>query len=313
MTSVAIWLAASALSAQDGAIRYAESVEAAVKAARDKGRAALIYFTQKGCPYCAKIERESLSTKVAADLANASFECATASIQEKKAQAARYQVRMTPTLVLVDGDGEFLGALHGYFERQDVMLWLRAAADASRLLGAARKGGKPEECASLADALSRMFEDGGAIEWYERALRASATSAASAKRFRGETLARKGFCHYRRGDDPAILRKISDELLELDPDGKLGVHDNALLLRALYGGSGGEGVDIRASVDEAIRRFPDSEVMDGLLYCRAQVVWQMDGDAAAAKKILEEIQTRFPNSPFRLSVRADLKQLGEGK
>lgn len=310
MSAILIW---SLLFVQDGAIRYAESPEAAIKAARAKGRAALIYFNQKGCPYCARLERESLASKEAADLANASFDCATAGIREEKERAARYKVRMTPTLVLVDGDGEALGTLHGYFEQRDVMLWLRAAAEASRALKAAVESKEPEKCAAFADALSRMLEDGNAIAWYERAFRLNEPRAGSGsgRRFRAETLARKGFCHYRKGDDPAILKKISDELFELDPDGKLGVQDNALFLRALYGGSGGEGVDIRAAVDEAIRRFPDSDVMDGLLYCRAQVLWQIDGDATGAKKVLEEIQSRFPDSPFRMSVRSDLKQLGK--
>lgn len=310
---MSVFMIGSMLLLQDGPVRYADNPDEAIKAARAKGRAALIYFTQPGCPYCARLERESLSAKEAADLLNASFECAKASIRDEKERAARYRVRMTPTLVLVDGNGEALAALHGYFERQDVLLWLRAAADASRTLKAAVESKDPEKCAAFADALFRMFEDGEAIAWYDRALRQNEPRAASAagRRFRGETLARKGFCHYRKGDSPAILKTISEELLELDSDGKLGVHDNALFLRALYGGSGGEGVDIRATVEEAIRRFPESEVMDGLLYCRAQVLWQMDGDAAGAKKVLEEIQTRFPDSPFRLSVRSDLKQIGK--
>ncbi len=220
---------------------------------------------------------------------------------------------MTPSLVMVDGDGALMGALYGYVARRDVLMWLKGAAEVSRAFEAARKSDQPEDSAKLADAFARMMEDGGAVRWFERALQLNEKRGGgdTAKRFRAETLARLGFSHYRKGDDPAVLKRISDELLASDPDGKLGVLDNALFLRALYGGSGGEGVDIPATVDEAIRRFPGSEVMDGLLYCRAQVLWQFQQDKEGARKVLEEIQRKYPESPFRLSVEADLKQLGQ--
>jgi len=200
--------------------------------------------------------------------------------------------------------------LYGYVIHRDVVIWLKGAAEVSRTVVAARKSDKPEDSAKVAEAFALMMEDGGAIQWFERALQLNEKRGGgdAAKKFRIEALARKGFSHYRKGDDPAVLKRISDELLASDPDGKLGVHDNALFLRALYGGSGGEGVDLPATVDEAIRRFPDSEVMDGLLYCRAQVLWQFNQDKEGARKLLEEIRKKYPESPFRLSVEADLKQ-----
>lgn len=216
----------------------------------------------------------------------------------------KYKVPRTPSLVLVDGDGELLVPLYGYIPAADYLKWLKGVALIARHPGAARgKGDDAAAYRTAADGFARIQYDGKAIELYAKALEWNDKRPANGetRKFKAETLSRKGFSHYMNHDESETVKSIADEILKLDHDGTLGTRDNALFLKALVGAG-----DVPALVDEAISRYPDSDVMDGLLYVKGYCL-QQKGEKEAARKLFSQVVEKYPDSFFRLDAEDALK------
>lgn len=225
--------------------------------------------------------------------------------------ARKYAVPRTPSMVLVDSNGEMLSNLYGYVPPADYLAWLRAAVVLGRYSAAVL--GKSEEAADyrhVGDAFARISQDGKAIEMYNKALALNEKKKPSeeSRRFKAETLARKGFSHYKNSDPLDKVEAAAKTLLEMDADGKLEVRDNGLFLRALADATAGRGAEAVAAVDEALAQYPQSDVRDGLLYIKAY--WAMShGDKAGARKMYQEILEKYPESHFRLGAEDALKSM----
>ncbi len=224
----------------------------------------------------------------------------------------KYKVPRTPSLVLVDPDGEMLWNLYGYVPNAEYVAWLKTAAVLARhpeaVLG---KSQNSVEVREVADAFARASHDGRALELYNKALELNEKKPASeeTKKFKAETLARKGLSLYKNQEGMEKIESVVKALFELDPEGKLGVRDNALFLKALVDATHGRGAEAAAAVDEAMKKYPDSEVRDGLLYIRGHTLLQLKSDRDNARKAFQEILDRFPESPFRLGAEDALKNL----
>jgi tetratricopeptide (TPR) repeat protein len=211
----------------------------------------------------------------------------------------------------VDSGGEMLSNLYGYVPPADYLAWLRTAVVLGRYPGAVL--GKSEEAAEyrhVGDAFARISHDGRAIEMYDKALALSERKkqGEETRRFKAETLASKGFSHYKNSDPIDKVEAASKTLLEMDPDGKLQVRDNGLFLKALAEATAGRGAEAAAAVDEALAKHPKSDVRDGLLYIKAYWVLSQ-GDRAGARKLYQEILDAHPESHFRLGAEDALKSL----
>jgi tetratricopeptide (TPR) repeat protein len=232
--------------------------------------------------------------------------------KRNKELAVKYKIPCTPSMVLLDHDGEIIVPLYGYFPKDQVLKWLKTATAFSKNVAALKE--KTDDAAKLR-ALGELFAqvgyDGKAVEYFEKALQANDKRPASdeSKKFKGETLALKGVSHYRNNDAPEKVAEIYKALLELDPDGKFGVRDNGLFLKALHGSGGVAGIDVLATVDEAMKKYPASDVMDGLLYIKAFYLWHDKGDKETPKKLFKEILDKYPDSMFRLGAEDALKEL----
>ena len=224
----------------------------------------------------------------------------------------KYKVPRTPSLVLVDADGEMLWNLYGYVPNAEYVAWLKTAAVLARhpeaVLGKSQISADVRE---VGDAFARASHDGRALEFFNKALELNEKKPASeeTKKFKAETLARKGLSLYKNQENMEKIEGVSKALFDLDPEGKFGVRDNALFLRALVDVTQGRGVEAAAAVDEAMKKYPDSDARDGLLYIRGYTLLHLKGDRENARKAYQEILDRFPESPFRLGAEDALKSL----
>jgi thioredoxin-related protein len=300
---------ALALLAQDGIEFRADLAEALAEAKRTKS-CVLILFVQPGCGYCARLERESLSTPEIAARHNRSFVNVKLAGSDR-ALSKKYGVEVTPTAVLVDWQGEAIWRLPGYVPAADYAAWLRTAEGLARHPEAARGTSRdPAEVRAVGRVFARSSLHAKALENFNKALELNAKrrETADTRLFRGETLAAKGVSHYLNRGGMDELDKIGAELLGMDPEGKLGVRDNGLLLRALSDATRGRWEEAMAAVDEALRLDPESDARDGLLYLRAYYVDKGEGKPDEARRLYEEILEKHPDSPFLPAVAAAMQK-----
>lgn len=306
MTAAALFYV---LIVQDG-IRFQADWEGALQEAKKSGKCLMIAFFQPGCEYCKELEADSFSRPEVIELHNKNF--INVKIARRNPELARrYQVPRTPSLVLVDSNGEPLWSLYGYVPPDDYQTWLRTAVTLGRYPAAVL--GKSEEAADyrqVGDAFARISHDGRAIEMYDKALALNEKKKPSeaTRQFKAETIARKGFSHYKNNDSLDMVEAAAKTLLEIDPDGSREVRDNGLFLKALADATAGRGAEAAAAVDEALAKHPKSDVRDGLLYIKAY--WAMSqGDKAGARRLYQEILEKYPESHFRLGAEDALKSL----
>jgi len=92
------------------------------------GRRVVLYFYQDGCPYCAKLLREGFADQEIAALARGSFDVIALNIwgdrevtgfdgvqTTEKGFAAALKVQFTPSLLMLDEDGQTVLRIDGYF------------------------------------------------------------------------------------------------------------------------------------------------------------------------------------------------------
>jgi tetratricopeptide (TPR) repeat protein len=213
---------------------------------------------------------------------------------------------VTPALAIVDTEGEPIGLRHGYSPPEEILAWLKKTRAASRRIVELRDGARddPKVWRERADLFGSVGADGRALECYARALELIDEKDAA---FRAETLARQGLAHYRNEEKPETLARAAEALRKLDPDGKLGVRDDAALLDALAGL--GKPSELSAAVDEALSKHPDSNCLDGLWVVKACYLWQAENDPAGARKLFDRVIEKFPDSFFASTARECLRQL----
>jgi thiol:disulfide interchange protein DsbD len=84
--------------------------------ARSKGMPALIYFTQEGCVWCERLEKDVFSDSAVMRNIAQSFVLIKVDINSEKDLTAEYGVKGTPTLLIVDGNGSVMVPVnHGWF------------------------------------------------------------------------------------------------------------------------------------------------------------------------------------------------------
>ncbi|MBK1722049.1 thioredoxin family protein [Thiocystis violacea] len=142
----------------------------------DEARAAdkrlILYFYQDGCPYCAKLLRESFADRAIADLTRQHFEVIainiwgdrevtglTGEVTTEKAFASGLKVQFTPTLLMLDASGGVVLRINGYFPPH------RFAAALAYVAEGQERGGQDFNAFAAArapeQAKGRLHEEGG--------------------------------------------------------------------------------------------------------------------------------------------------------
>lgn len=219
--------------------------------------------------------------------------------------AKKYSVELVPAVVLVDSEGELLWRLDGYVPAADYLAWLGTAEGLARHPAALRGTSRDAaEYRAVGDVFARAGIHDRAVGFFDRA-----AELATKPRVRGEALAAKGVSHYLNRGGTDELDKIAAAVLGLDPEGRLELRDNGLLLKALSDATKGRWTEAMSAVDEALRLAPKGDARDGLLYLHAYYVWKGEGKPDEARRIYEEILEKHPESLFRRAVEESLKGL----
>lgn len=119
-----------------------------VDEAATDGRRLLLYVYQDGCPYCAKLLRESFGDRRISALTQARFEVVainlwgdrevtglSAETTTEKRLAAGLGVQYTPTLLLLNEDGQPVLRINGYYPPDRLELALRYVGERRELAG----------------------------------------------------------------------------------------------------------------------------------------------------------------------------------
>ena len=112
---------------------YAASVEwtdaaSLAKKGDEAGKPRLIYFYSDYCPYCKKMEKETLENEKVISYMNEHFIASRVNTQKEQKLAMEYMVRAVPTTVLIKADGTPVDALPGYIS-PDMFIWVLKYVD----------------------------------------------------------------------------------------------------------------------------------------------------------------------------------------
>ncbi len=100
-----------------------------VAEAADAGKRVILYFYQDGCPYCAKLLKDNFGNRTIAEKTRKSFDVVAINMwgdrevtdfdgknTTEKRFAASLRVQYTPTLLMLDENGQVVLRINGYFE-----------------------------------------------------------------------------------------------------------------------------------------------------------------------------------------------------
>ncbi len=292
-----MWLALAVL--QDP-LPFGDNYAEALKQAKEMGRPVLVLIHEKECPYCRKMEKEAFSDPEVKAQCLSSFVNVAIVWTAHRDLVKRFKAPVTPSSVLVDGDGEVISAKFGYFPTASYRRWVKACAAAVPKLADLREKLKqaPKDVGLLFAAGNEQLSmgmDERAIAEYAKALEHAGTDL----KLKARILYAKGLAHYRKQDGAEPLADTAKEIKALDPDGKLGVLDRGLVFEALYGCTGVPEVDVPGAIERAMTSFPNSEVMDGLLFVRGHIEWQAQQDIPKAIETFQHVVDKYPDSFFR--------------
>jgi tetratricopeptide (TPR) repeat protein len=317
--------ALAALAALQDPFAWADAADKAEERARKDGRLVVLYFTAASCGWSRKLERETFAAAPVSEALSKGFAGARIDVdaQPQAELARRFKVHGTPHVVIATPDLAFVSQMIGYRDAAAFRDWLdRVVALAAKVRETESAVQAAPKDAGLRRALGDHHRDLGnlpaAIAAYETSARISGEKpnpTEEERRFRGETLVRLSDA-YRSDNRPAALADVAQELLALDPKGKLGFRDNALYLLALHEHSAAlqenkpeRSKKALAYLREAADEYPESDKADEILLWLAVLYSDLEGNKPAAEAALRRLIEKHPQSPLAEFAKKALEQL----
>lgn len=250
------------------------------------------------------MEKEAFSDREVIAYSNKTFINVELDADKDRAIFRRYNPPGLPATYVLGADGKIVGTAIGLMSPAEYLAWLEQSAEASKKIAEVRsKPADPESDARLAE----LYMSVGS---YAQAIKASEDGLKDAKtpETKGRLVCRRAEASSRLDPDYDVSPS-AQEMLALDPDGKFGLRDDAMLLLAEYESRHEKPKEALARVEQAIKDFPASDRMDGLLYYRARLTWLVTGKTDRSIAWLEEWLKQFPQSTYRAWAQADLREL----
>jgi hypothetical protein len=244
------------------------------------------------------MEKETFSDRDVVALSNKAFVNIEVDYDKNRNAVNRYNPPGLPMTYVVDSEGEVLGAAIGFLGPREYVDWLARVKDLVPKIAELRKAEKPLE-------LSEAYFKTGAY--------AQSVKIAEAGLAKAETPELKAKLTARRVEaklriDPDDDKSI-DELMAIDPEGKFGVRDDALLFQVEWLARHEKPKEALDLVADAVKKFPQSDRMDGLTYYRARLTWLLSGKTDPSIGWLEEWLNKYSDSMYRAWAEADLKEM----
>lgn len=251
------------------------------------------------------MEKETFSSRDVIAYANKTFINIELDYADNRNLATEFAPPGIPATYLVDAAGQVIGTQIGFMSPADYVGWLKRSLDVARKIAEIKPklAENPELYADWADLLFKAGSYGPAKMVAEQGLgkAPSVKVRLTLRKIESEILLEP--------DNDESVAKGIEEILALDPDGKHGVRDDGLLLRAESLARREKLKEALETIEEAIKAFPTSDRMDGLLYYRARLTWATTGTADEAAAWLEKVVNDFPESVFRGGAEAALKDI----
>lgn len=95
-------------------IAWSTDIQSAWKTAQRSNRPMLVFVTSSSCPYCRKMESNTMASPAIARRINGSYVPAILNAEESGAIAAQLQVRSVPATIVISPDGRIADRLDGY-------------------------------------------------------------------------------------------------------------------------------------------------------------------------------------------------------
>lgn len=121
-TSALFVLLLAGASAYAAAIQWV-AVDSLEKMSKESGKPRMIYFYSDYCPYCAKMEKETLSNEKIVSYMNENFVASRVNTQKDQKLAMQYMVRAVPTMVFMKADGTPIESVPGFIDSK-IFFWM---------------------------------------------------------------------------------------------------------------------------------------------------------------------------------------------
>jgi tetratricopeptide (TPR) repeat protein len=287
-------------------IDWRKDYESARAEAREKGRLLLLHFVLEGRPVCKTMAEETFGHADVARAAREKFVCVQVDVDARpELFEATIGGRGGLATCVLDGDGDVISALHGFAAAAAFLKFLERAEASAVAVKAARDEAAKSPGAPALRALGEAYRAGDSLrraeECYRKVVDLGPGPDAAASH---ERLAR---LRVLRGKNLEARRHL-EEARRLDPEGKATAVDRMLLTEGLAFAIERKHQDAARVLRDALKRFPSSEETDHLLYALGFVLHQ-DSQDKAALEILENAQSRFPQSPWIPAIREQLDHI----
>ncbi len=102
-------------------IDTASNVTQAIQIANDKNKSVFVVFESDTCSYCVQLRQNTLNNPEVMDKLNESYVVTIVNINDNPEIANKYNVYATPTMVILDGNGNEIKSIQGYYGPEELL------------------------------------------------------------------------------------------------------------------------------------------------------------------------------------------------
>lgn len=246
------------------------------------------------------MEADTFSNKDVAEYVNKTFVNVELNTDQESNHklAGEFGVTGIPATYLVTADGERIGQWVGYLGPQEYQSALEKGVAAYKRLKELepKLKEKPEDFElnkEVAGIYASMGRGRKAVEHYKKAAAKAPDAKAACGLYNDaiETLYKTG-----EADERAV--DLAKEIDRLDPDGKLGYKDNALVVFAMDDAGKQKYDDALAKFEQITTKWPDSDKADLALMWTGYLYHEFKNDNEKAKKALNQVIEKYPKSEY---------------
>jgi len=226
--------------------------------------------------------------------------------------AERYKLGAIPSTYLLDPEGERIAEWIGFVGPKDYRSGIEGAVGAHKELKRLEPElqAKPDD-PTLNDMVGACYVLLGDSRKAADAFRKAATKIADPAR-KGATLIRAfGSLNRLEASDAvnAEILAVAAELEALDPDGKLGLLDDAAYARAMADFNRESWNEVIRKLEGLISRFPDGDRVPESMFSLGDLDHHVKKDDAKAEKILKSLIEKFPKSEHAANAKGFLEHM----
>ncbi len=293
-----------AVLAQDK-IQWLEDYEAGLKKAKEEKKLLVLHFWSEYCQFSKKMGSETFAKPDVVKESAAYVNVRLDYTKNDDLWTVKFQGSGTPMTLFLTDAGTEVTRLVGFLAAPDYVLALQQIKTAWARLADVKAGVEksPKDVVALtalADVYGELRRPDDALEAYKKI-----AAILDAKNPLGDDERKLlGTAHYRIAESAVRLKNFDEarssiaKYEKLDPENKIGLLDDLAPIRVTLLAEVDRNLDgAMELIDESLKRFPDTNVGDQLLFFKG-MIYQIQRNAEAAKAAWEECAKKYPNTPM---------------